>query len=212
MKTIGIFGGTFSPIHNGHLRMALELKQHLGLGEMRMVPAHQPPHRSDEGVSSQQRLQMLRLALDDGNDLTVDERELQRDCASYTVDTLESLRSDLGGDVSIVLCMGMDSFLSLPSWHRWQDILRLTHIAVAARPGWELPESGVMLDVYQQHCGTVSDIQDMPAGNIVVETLTLLPISATEIRRQIQQGMSPCYLMPKKVWDYIRQQKLYGSE
>ncbi|MFL0798055.1 MAG: nicotinate-nucleotide adenylyltransferase [Cellvibrionaceae bacterium] len=212
MKTIGIFGGTFSPVHNGHLRMALELKQHLVLDEMRLVPAHQPPHRSEEGVSSLQRLKMVELAIDDCMELTIDSRELNRDCASYTVDTLSSLRGELGSDVSLVLCMGMDSFLSLPSWHRWEELLSLAHIAVAARPGWELPESGKMLDFFQKHVGTAADFQNAPAGKIVVETLTLLPISATAIRKQIQQGLSPMYLLPKNVWKYIQQQNLYGAE
>lgn len=211
MKSIGIFGGTFSPIHNGHLRMALELKQHLALDEMRLLPAHQPPHRTDVRVSSLQRLDMVRLAVEDCDDLSVDDRELFREGCSYSVETLESFRKELGDDTSLVFCMGMDSFLSLPSWHRWEDILELAHIAVAARPGWELPETGELPNLLSKRGAEKQQLSSNSHGSIVIDELTLLPISATAIRREIQNGLSPCYLVPQNVWRYIQKNKLYSE-
>lgn len=209
LKTIGIFGGTFDPIHIGHLRMALELKQHLGLDEMRLLPCHQPPHRAVPGVTSDHRAAMTRLAVAHCPELTVDERELRRDEPSYTVETLTQMREELGQEVSLCLAMGMDSLMTFPRWVRSQEILSLANLVVAARPGWSLPEQGEaaqLLARYQVEAGT---LKTRPSGGIVVDTLRLLPISATEIREQIATGISPQYLLPDSVWTYICEQGLY---
>ena len=208
-KTLGIFGGTFDPIHIGHLRMALELKQQLKLDEMRLLPCYLPPHRATPGASAEQRVAMLKLALQDCADLRVDTRELQRDKPSYTFDTLSELRTELSEQTSICLCMGMDSFVSLDQWHEWRQLIRLAHIVVVERPGYQLPESGAVADLLRRHRADADVITAAPAGAVVVSSPGLLPISATAIRTQINAGDSPQFLLPDAVWNYIRAQGLY---
>jgi len=208
-KKIGIFGGTFDPIHIGHLRMALELKEQLGLDEMRLLPCHQPPHRGAPQVSSAQRAEMLRIALQDCPELQLDERELQRDKPSYTYDTLLELRAELGSEVSLVLCMGEDAFAGLPNWYCWQELIGLAHIVVIARPGWAIPESGDARDLLDKYQGEPKRLTEAVAGSIVLQSPRLLPISATEIRQQIQAGTSAQFLVPDAVWNYIKANQLY---
>lgn len=209
-KTIGIFGGTFDPIHIGHLRMALELKQQLGLDEMRLLPCHKPPHRTAPQVSSQQRADMLRIALKACPELQLDERELARDKPSYTFDTLQNFREELGAEISLVLCMGEDAFAGLPGWHRWQELIQLAHIVVIARPGWALPQTGEVRDLINRYAGNADGLAQQPAGSVVLQSLRLLPISATEIRQQISAGHSAQFLVPEGVWDYICEHNLYS--
>jgi nicotinate-nucleotide adenylyltransferase len=208
-KKIGIFGGTFDPIHIGHLRIALELKAQLGLDEMRLLPCHQPPHRDAPQVSSVQRAEMLRIALRDCPELQLDERELQHDKPSYTYDTLLELRAELGGEVSLVLCMGEDAFAGLPNWYCWQELIRLAHIVVIARPGWAIPQLGEARDLLNKHEREPKSLSYEAAGSIVLQSPRLLPISATEIRQQIQAGTSAQFLVPDAVWNYIREHNLY---
>jgi nicotinate-nucleotide adenylyltransferase len=208
-KKIGVFGGTFDPIHIGHLRMALELKQQLGLDEMRLLPCHQPPHRDAPQVSSEQRVQMLRIALQDCPELQLDERELQRDKPSYTYDTLLALRAEFGEDVSLVLCMGEDAFAGLPNWYSWQELIRLAHVVVIARPGWSIPNSGDARDLLNLYQRDVKHLELESAGSIVLQSPRLLPISATEIRQQIHAGNSAQFLVPDGVWNYINENQLY---
>ena len=208
-KKIGIFGGTFDPIHMGHLRMALELKQQLGLDEMRLLPNHQPPHRDAPQVSSAQRVEMLQLALQDCPELQLDERELHRDKPSYTYDTLQELRTELGEDVSLVLCMGEDAYIGLPAWYRWEQLIQLAHIVVVGRPGWKIPDHGAAWDFLQEYVKGPQSLDEAPAGSIVLQSPRLLPISATEIRKQIQSGESAQFLVPDAVWNYIKLHRLY---
>jgi len=208
-KKIGLFGGTFDPIHIGHLRMALELKQQLGLDEMRLLPCHQPPHRGAPGATSAQRAEMLRIALSDCPDLQVDERELRRDRPSYTYETLQDLRLELGSEVSLVLCMGADAFAGLPGWFRWQELIELAHIVVITRPGSSLPESGGAADLLNAQGGELEKLNQAPAGAVVLHSPRLLPISATEIREQILRGESAQFLVPDGVWKYIEANGLY---
>lgn len=208
-KRIGIFGGTFDPIHIGHLRIALELKQQLQLDEMRLLPCYLPPHRPTPGASANQRVDMLEIALQDCAALQIDKRELQRDKPSYTYDTLHDLRAAVGEQTSLCLCLGMDSFATLDTWHNWDQLLQLAHILVVARPGWLLPESGAVADLLQSCRGDSTAIAQQAAGAIVVLEQRLLPISATDIRAQIRSGHSPQFLVPDGVWNYIRRNGLY---
>jgi len=208
-RTIGIFGGTFDPIHIGHLRLALEIKQWLQLDEMRLLPCHQPPHRATPFVSSEQRVAMLELALRDCTDLRVDTRELLRDKPSYTYDTLCELRAEVGTDASLSLCMGADNFAQLATWHRWQELIRLAHLVVVGRPGAELPETGAIAELLNRHQSDSSVISAQAAGAVVVLTPRLLPISSTEVRSLIKSGQSPQFLVPDAVWQFIRENKLY---
>ncbi len=208
-KTLGIFGGTFDPIHIGHLRMALELKQQLKLDEMRLLPCYLPPHRASPGASAEQRVAMLELALQDCTELAIDPRELLREKPSYTYDTLGELRAELGEQISLCLCMGMDSFLTLDQWHEWKQLIRLAHIVVVERPGYTEPESGAVADLLRRHRADVDVIGSAPAGAVVVTSPALLPVSATAIRAHINAGESPQFLVPDAVWNYIRTQGLY---
>lgn len=208
-QCVGFFGGTFDPIHLGHLRLALELKQQLALDEMRLLPCYIPPHRASPTVDAQQRLAMLQLALTDCTELRWDARELQREKPSYTYDTLRELRAEFGADASLSWCMGMDSFVTLDSWHRWQELIELAHLVVVARPSWEIPVVGPVAELIAQHRADAGAIHATPAGKLAILEQRLLPISATEIRVQIQAGESPQFLMPDAVWNFIRAQGLY---
>lgn len=209
---IGIFGGTFDPVHYGHLRPALELREQLAMQRMLMLPCAVPPHRPQPQASSEQRLAMLRLAVDGEPALEIDERELKRSGPSYMVDTLGSLRDEFG-DTPLCLCLGVDAFLGLPAWHRWQSLLELAHIVVAHRPGWRLDRQTLsaelidMLATHQQQDAMVTAASS--AGAIVLQPVTQLAISATDIRTHIGAGRSVRYLLPDEVWQYIQQQKLY---
>lgn len=208
---IGIFGGTFDPVHYGHLRPALELLESLQLHEVRMIPCAVPPHRETPIASGQARLAMLQLAVVDEPGLVADDRELQRGGPSYMVDTLRSLREELG-DVPLCLLMGSDAFLGLPSWHEWRQLLTLAHIVVAHRPGWRMdkPEMGELSGLLEKHeVTTASMLSAKPAGHILLQSVTPLAISATGIRRSIQEGKSARFLIPERVWDYIQTNKLY---
>lgn len=215
LPTIALFGGTFDPVHFGHLRMALELRQALGVGEMRLLPSHRPRHRESPGVSAEHRRQMLALALRGCDELSMDDRELVRGGDTYTVDTLEQLRGELGDRVSISFCMGLDSLLTLPAWHRWKRLLELAHLVVVARPGWRMPQksgSGVEAEVAEllaRRAGKVEHLHSEPRGRLVVREQTLLPISATDIRHLISGGQSPRFLLPAAVLEYIEDNQLY---
>lgn len=206
---IGVLGGTFDPIHFGHLRLALELKQSLGLSQMRLMPCHRPVHRGEPQVSSAQRAEMIRLALLDCPELTLDERELRRDTPSYTFDTLRSLRAELGAAVSLIWAMGTDAFAALDSWNRWQELLDYAHLVVIERPGFSLPDAGPVARLLQQHRAPASALDELPAGAIVLPSLRLLDISATGIRAQLAAGESAQFLLPESVRRYILAEGLY---
>ncbi len=161
---IGILGGTFDPIHHGHLRCAQELLQDLPLDEVRLVPCRIPPHRDTPQASAEQRLRMLKAALDGAPGLTVDDRELSREGPSYTVDTLHSLRAEFGA-TPLCLIVGMDAFNGLDRWHRWQELIGLAHIVVAHRPGWLPPQAGAVAELLSSHAiQSATELRARPAG------------------------------------------------
>ncbi len=215
-RPIGVFGGTFDPVHYGHLRPLLELQEQLGLAEVRLIPCHIPPHRGIPGATAAERLAMLQLALQEAPGLVIDERELQRDGPSYTVDTLRSLRQELGERQPLVLMMGMDAFLGLPSWYDWQALSALAHIAVAHRPGYRLDEAGVdaELAALLARCRSEdpAELRRTAAGRIIFKSVTQLEISATDIRRRVASGTSIRFLLPEAVRRFIEQQHLYRQE
>ncbi len=210
---IGIFGGTFDPVHFGHLRPALDVKQALGLDEMRMIPAFKPPHRIQPVANPGQRLTMLRAAVGDEPDLQIDNREMLREGESFMVDSLVSLRAE-SGDKPLCLVLGIDAFLKLDEWHRWQDIPELAHIVVTHRPGWQLDMNAAspkLRALWRERQVTDStELTSSPAGRIILQAVTSLEISATQIRALVAAGKSPRYLLPDKVWNLIRMHSLYG--
>lgn len=211
MHSIAILGGTFDPVHFGHLRPALEISQ-LGFDEVRLMPCHVPAHRETPDCSAEQRLAMVELAVKDEPHLLVDTRELEREGDTFTVDTLTEMRSELGGDVSLNLVMGMDSFANLSSWHCWEKLIDLANIVVTERPGIPLPTEGVMARFLKaRQVASSEQLQQASNGRVLVLQLALLDISATRIRALIKAGHSARYLLPETVWEYIKQHRLYRS-
>jgi nicotinate-nucleotide adenylyltransferase len=208
-KPIGILGGTFNPVHNGHLRLALEVLQSCNLAEVRLIPLHTPFHRQSPDTSPQHRLQMLKLAIEPANGLLVDERELQRADVSFTVDTLRSIRDEIGQQ-SLCLIMGMDSFQTLNQWHQWKSLLDYAHIIVAARPGTGLKLNNEVAELYNKNVTTeLLELHTHEAGKILEINITQLEISSTRIREMIVTHQDVRYLLPENVISYIEQEDLY---
>lgn len=209
-QAIGILGGTFDPIHFGHLRTALELYEAHELAEVRLIPCYQPVHRKLPVASPEHRLAMVRTAIADEPALTVDDSEIERKGPSYTIDTLETLHQRLS-NTPLCLIMGIDALLGFPSWHRWEDILKLAHLIVAHRPQYHLPKAGIVADLLKQRLKHHSSaLHECLAGNIVLHPVTPLEISATDIRKQIAAGQNPRYLLPEAVYEYISQHGVYS--
>jgi len=211
MRSIAILGGTFDPIHFGHLRPALEISQ-LDFDEVRLMPCHVPAHRATPDCNAEQRLAMVELAIKDEPSLSVDTRELEREGETYTVDTLTEMRNELGNDVSLSLVMGMDSFVSLSSWHCWDQLIDLANIVVTERPGASMPTEGIMARFLRaRQVASSKQLRKASNGRVLVQQLALLDISATRIRALIKIGHSARYLLPETVWEYIEQHRLYRS-
>jgi nicotinate-nucleotide adenylyltransferase len=209
MNPIGIFGGTFDPIHFGHLRTAFELLQALRLTEMRFMPAGDPPHREVTVASPEQRLAMVQAATQGQPGFTVDDREIRREGLSYSVDTMRTLRADFP-DRSLCLVVGMDAFLGLPKWHQWRELLELAHLVVAHRPGWRAPSMGPLGELLvDRGTGRIGDLHEARGGCIYIHAVTQLEISSTELRKMIGGGRDPRYLMPDAVRDIIEQTGCY---
>ena len=207
---IGILGGSFDPIHCGHLRVALELQQDLGLSEMRLIPCGEPPHRAAPVASGVQRLAMLKAAIQGEPSLVADERELKRAGPSYTVDTLTSLRAEMSDDVPLCLVMGKDAFLGLHTWHRWRELVDLAHIVVAERPGCDKRAAGEVAKIYSERRVEAAELlRKRPAGCILPWPVTALDISSSRIRALRATGKSARYLVPDAVMEIIQSQRIY---
>lgn len=217
---IALLGGTFNPIHFGHLRMAQELAESLQLSEVRFIPAANPPHKSAPDVSAEHRAAMVRLAIADNPAFTFDDRELHRAGASYTIDTLQSLRDEMGEKVSLILLMGSDAFTKFDTWHRWEEIIQLSHIALVQRPltaNKHAPDIDHSLSkalevfLHNHYTEHGDDLHTSPAGFITMQHITALDISSTVIRNTFQQKRSARHLMPDSVIDYIQTHQLYNK-
>ena len=209
-KPIGILGGTFDPVHFGHLRMAIECLEKLALAEVRLVPLYTPPHRRAPLASPEHRLAMLQIAAGTTDKLIVDDCELQRQSISYTIDTVSALRDKINS-TPFCLIMGTDAFNTLHTWHRWRSLLDLVHIVVAERPGVTLkPEHAELNTVLDKH--VVSDatvLHTSRSGNIFRLQIPWLDISSSRIRDMFRMHHNPAYLLPETVVDYIHTQRLY---
>ena len=214
---IGVLGGTFDPVHYGHLRLAQELAETLRLDEVRLVPSGVPPHRSSPGAATVHRLAMVRLATAGNERLKVDERESRRTGPGYTFDTLSELRLESGAARPLVLLLGADAFLEFATWHRWREIFGLAHVAIAHRPGFPVERWAQRMPqpLEREFSARLAQqplsVHLSPAGGIVVVPFTALDISATAIRNMLRAGSSPSYLLPPAVLEYIRANGLYGS-
>jgi nicotinate-nucleotide adenylyltransferase len=203
VNPIGILGGTFDPVHNGHLRLAIEMRAALGLSSVKLVPALYPPLRDAPGTDASRRLKMIEAAIEGEDGLEVDDRELHREAPSYTVDTLRSLRRELG-DLPICLIVGMDAFCRFDEWHQWTEVSELAHIAVAQRPGSSSPESGAVAElVTSRSVNDPAKLRERRAGHVIVQDIPALDISATRIRALLEAGQSIRYLVPDPVNDIL---------
>ncbi len=218
---IGILGGTFDPIHYGHLRLAQETLEQCGLAAVRFIPSGTPPHRDAPHASAQQRLEMVRLALQGNPSFILDEREVHRNDPCYTVDTLTALRAELGAQQPLCLLMGGDAFMMLHAWHEWKHLFELTHIVVMQRAacpstrgrplGNAINEADAALrsEYHARLAPAPSALRDSPAGAILVADMPALEISATDIRRRCSEERDIRYLLPDAVVNHIQSHHLY---
>ena len=212
---IGVMGGTFDPVHFGHLRLAQEAAEILGLERVRWVPAGRPWHRIQPRAPAKHRLQMVKLAIRKNRLFELDDAEIRQGSPGYTVETLVRLRKRFGKSRPLVLLLGTDAFRGLTTWERWRDIFELAHVFVAQRPGHSLTPGGMpsaLAAEWRRRAGTPDALRVRPAGSVVTYGTTALDISASAIRAHFAQSRSPRYLLPSVVLDYIRRHGLYAKE
>jgi nicotinate-nucleotide adenylyltransferase len=211
---IGIFGGTFDPVHYGHLRTALDVQQALSLSEVRFIPCGEPPHRNKPIAEPLQRLAMVRASIAGQAYFTVDDREIRRGGPSYMVDTLASLKNDFKAE-TLCLMLGTDAFNGLPRWHCWQELFELANIVVMQRPADDSTSgsfpglSAELCTLVKQRHVSMEKLDKKPHGAICFVPVTQLAISATTIRQQWQQGKDIRFYTPDSVLTLIRQQDIY---
>jgi len=210
IKNIGILGGTFDPVHFGHLRTALAAQQDFSLDEVRLIPCHHPVHKEEPIVPAQHRIAMLHKATKVEKRLVVDVRECMRAGPSYMIETLESLRTEYPND-RLFLLLGADAFNKLEGWRDWQKLFELAHIIVITRPGWEIKPSQIIEDYCEQR--TTSSFSEMckaQTGKVLTYSINPLMIASSEIRMQLKENKSVRYLTPNKVIQYIKKHELYN--
>jgi nicotinate-nucleotide adenylyltransferase len=212
MRKIGIFGGTFDPVHLGHLRPALEILDALALDQVHFIPTGYPPHRHLPVAPAALRLAMLKAALAGQPRFHVDERELARTTPCYTVDTLAELRRESPAD-ALFLIVGMDAFLGFPSWHQWQRLFEFAHVVVAHRPGWVFKDDGVLREMLASRlCASVTELAGDRCGRVLFQPVTQLEISATQVRDCVAAGRDPRYLVPDAVRELLIESNCYQSK
>jgi nicotinate-nucleotide adenylyltransferase len=200
-RPLAILGGTFDPVHLGHLRAAWEASELLD-AEVLLVPARVPPHRARPVASAEQRVAILRAALANQDRLGLDLRELRRDGPSYTIDTLASLRAEFGGRQSLTLLIGADAFGAFPSWHRWRELFDLAHVCVLTRAGHLRSLPGVLAEAVAARRATgVAELRSEAAGRVIELAVTPLDISATRVRALLAEGRAPRWLVPDALFD-----------
>lgn len=209
---IGVFGGTFDPVHFGHLRTAFEVQARLGMQEVRFIPCADPPHREAPVAPAGLRLRMLEAATSGVEGFSVDDRELERGGPSYTVDTLRSLRAEFP-DKALCLLLGLDAFAGLAGWLDWQALPELAHIVVARRPGASAPSDGDVGRLLQaRRVREPERMRAAPRGLIHVIDVTQLEISSSRLRSSMAEGLSPVYLLPAAVLKILIESNCYGTE
>ena len=212
LEPLGLLGGTFDPIHFGHLRLAEECADSLRLDEIRLIPAAKPWQRSGLISAIEHRLEMVRLGVEANPRLRVDPREAERNGPTYTVDTLTSLRAEMGELRPLVMIVGSDQFLNLPTWHRWQKLFELAHIAVARRANESFDLGALPPALAAMTAPRLTNDRSAltePAGRVFSIEMTPLKISSSQIRTLVRTRQSPRYLLPAAVYDYIAEHGLY---
>lgn len=209
-KLIGILGGTFDPVHYGHLKPAQEISQRLRLDELRVIPCFRPVHRDPPIATPEQRLQMLQLALPEFPRFMLDGRELLRGGDSYTVDTLGEMRKEFP-QAALCLLMGLDALEGFKQWRRWRQILKLAHLLISARPGYGL-EPGSERAKLLREFGMASEagLHDRQAGGILLVATAQYDISSTQIRQRLRERQSVSGMMPPAVSEWLSKNRIYG--
>ncbi len=209
---IGILGGTFDPIHHGHLRLALEMSERLGLEKVHLIVSAKPPHRQTPQTPAEMRFEMVKLAIQHEKTLIADDREMRRTQPSYTVETLLEVREEIGENKPLCLILGMDAFLGLPTWFEWEKLLELTHLVITQRPEINQQFSEPLQKLLQKHqIENKLKLQEKSKGYILFEAVPMLNISATQIRQCFLEKKNPHYLLPESVLTFISQQGLYNA-
>lgn len=208
MQLIGVLGGTFDPVHNGHLRLAIESVEQIDLAQVRLIPNGIPNHRAQANADNDTRLSMLAAAVDSPH-LVVDSREIDRPGVSYMVDTLSSLKAEFPDD-ALCLIIGIDAYLGLPQWDRWESLFELAHLLVATRPGLKIAPSAALESATATRVASNSaSLLSSPHGQIYFMNIPLLDISASDIRARCRAGLDISYLVPSSVQHIIKQKRLY---
>jgi nicotinate-nucleotide adenylyltransferase len=208
-RPLALFGGTFDPTHYGHLRCAEEARIKLGLEQVLLMPSGNPPHRNQPRASATQRLDMLRLAVEEFPCLGIDECEIHREGPSYMVDTLLDVRRQVPHQ-PVLLLLGQDAANQLQSWHRWQQLFELAHIVILTRPATRNNYTkAVAAQVERRRTFKSPDLYESPAGRVFTLTVTSIDISASKIRRMLDRGEHPNGKLPPAVVAYIEHNKLY---
>lgn len=210
MQCIGILGGTFNPIHYGHLRIAQETAEAFALSQVKFIPAAKPPLKTEPDVTAKQRVEMVQLAIAANPLFSVDTRELARNGPSYTIDTLTSLRAEHPQD-ALCLIIGADAFTHFDHWHRWQQMLDYCHLIVVSRPSDQIWQLSVPLNnlLKQHQTHDITQLSQQTHGLIAMHQVTALDISSSQIRNLIRANKHPTYLCPEAVIDYIQAHHLY---
>ena len=215
VNLIGLLGGTFDPIHNGHMRLSLECYYRVGLSEVMLIPCGHPVHRSEPEVNAQQRFEMANLAISclDDPRFSVNGLEIERMGVSYTIDTLTDLVANKPFNCHYCLILGADAIQSFPTWRDWQKILELCHIIVVQRSGYPIDGVNPPLDWMKDHLvSSRQALKDLTAGAIYIVEMPLIDLSATYIRSLLHNQMSPQFLVPDAVYQYIKDQQLYQGD
>ena len=208
---LGLLGGTFNPVHIGHLRGAIELRETLGLDQVSLIPAKMPPLKGTPGVSAEHRARMAALAVERVPGLTVDTLELEREGPSFTVDTLQALRGIHGPRASLTFIMGADALPRLHLWHDWQRLIEFANIVVLDRPGVELTLQPSVAQWLDAHTCSADDLAQRPLGGVARAWQPPLAVSSTELRAALSRGKNVRFLLPDPVIEYITQHDLYSS-
>jgi nicotinate-nucleotide adenylyltransferase len=209
---LAVFGGTFDPIHNGHLASAKAIRKLLGTRTLKLVPSFLPPHREAPGSTAEQRLAMIEIAVAEDNGLEVDDRELVRQGISYTIETLDSFRAELGKVQPLYFVLGFDAYCLLYEWKQWQQLTQRCHLVVLTRPGFQ-GEIPVEIAAWAEDkiVEAPGSLKELSHGGIVYTTLVQVEVSATELRVSFGEGRRPTGKMPEKVIDYAIKHGLYGN-